>query len=116
MAADPDDIRRFCANDPAVEALSFKDPSRAFCEALKANTALKRLYLDELCSLEAGEALGEALKTKLNTALKNESLKESTGVTAPATGSLSGSTAARSTASIAQMLVAALSLAVFARM
>ena len=59
---------------------------------------------------------GEALKTKLNTALKNESLKESTGVTAPATGSLSGSTAARSTASIAQMLVAALSLAVFARM
>ena len=55
---------------------------------------------------------GDALKTKLNTALKNEGLKESTGVTAPATGS----TAARSTASPAQMLVAALSLAVFARM
>ena len=59
---------------------------------------------------------GDVLKTKLNTALKNEGLKESTGVTAPATGSLSGSTAARSTASIAQMLVAALSLTVFARM
>ena len=55
---------------------------------------------------------GDALKTKLNTALKKEGLKESTGVTAPATGS----TAARSTASTAQMLVAALSLAVFARM
>ena len=55
---------------------------------------------------------GDALKTKLNTALKKEGLKESTGVTAPATGS----TAARSTASPAQMLVAALSLAVFARM
>ena len=55
---------------------------------------------------------GDVLKTKLNTALKNEGLKESTGVTAPATGS----TAARSTSSTAQMLVAALSLTVFARM
>ena len=55
---------------------------------------------------------GDALKTKLNTALKNEGLKESTGVTAPATGS----TAARSTSSTAQMLVAALSLTVAARM
>lgn len=56
---------------------------------------------------------GDALKTKLNTALKSEGLKESTGVTAPVTGT---SAAARSMPSTAQMLIAALSLIVFARM